>query len=115
MSFFGSFLKRNPDYTNLDTSEFQKLIGENNSVIIDVRTEEEFSEKRIPNALLFNIYKPDFIEKIGNLERGKKYLVYCKAGSRSAQACRHMVSLGFQNVYNLEKGITGWDGEVVKG
>ncbi|MDC3301075.1 rhodanese-like domain-containing protein, partial [Flavobacteriaceae bacterium] len=40
------------------------------------------------------------------------YFVYCKAGSRSAQACAVMHQMGFEYTYNLEGGFSKWSGDV---
>ncbi len=84
-----------------------------NAVILDVRTEEEFSEGKIPNAINIDIYEGQgFIDKVSELDKQKNYYVYCKAGSRSQQACQLMGNLGFMNTFNLSGGITQWKGEV---
>jgi rhodanese-related sulfurtransferase len=33
---------------------------------------------------------------------------YCEVGQRSAVACEFAASLGLENVYNLEGGMTAW-------
>ena len=91
-----------------------QLEADNNAVILDVRTEEEWNDGIIPNAILLDIYKGQgFIYGLEELDKSKNYYVYCKAGGRSAQACSIMNQLGFENTYNLMGGITEWSGEVV--
>ncbi|WP_430612406.1 rhodanese-like domain-containing protein [Flavobacterium sp. JP2137] len=85
-----------------------------NAVILDVRTEEEFEEIAIPNSLNIDIYKGQgFLDEINKLDKDKKYYVYCKAGGRSNQACLLMNQLGFESTYNLLGGISDWTGPVV--
>ncbi len=92
-----------------------QLASDANAVIIDVRTEEECEDGIIPNAINIDIYKGQgFIYQIEELQKGKNYYVYCKAGARSEQACHIMNQLGFENTYNLVGGIMQWQGEVVK-
>ena len=92
-----------------------QLEQDDNAVIIDVRTPDEWAEGIIPNALQIDIYQGQgFIYKIDELDKSKNYYVYCKAGGRSAQACSIMNQLGFENAYNLIGGITEWDGEVIE-
>ena len=43
-------------------------------------------------------------------DKSNYYFVYCKAGSRSAQACILMQELGFKNTFNLEGGFSEWLG-----
>lgn len=98
---------------NLDSAEFEKRIQENNnSIILDVRTQEEYNKVRIPNSILIDIYKPDFTQKIDQLDRTKSYFVYCRSGVRSLNAMMLMLNMGFENVFNLSTGIIDWIGEV---
>ena len=91
-----------------------QLKNDSNAVIIDVRTEEEFSEGFIPGALNIGIYKGQgFVYLIEELDKSKNYYVYCKAGGRSAQACSIMNQLGFESAFNLVGGIMKWQGEIV--
>jgi rhodanese-related sulfurtransferase len=91
----------------------EQLSNDSNAVILDVRTEDEWSEGIIPNALMINIYEGQgFIYKVDELDKNRNYYVYCKAGGRSAQACSIMNQLGFKNTYNLVGGFSQWNGEV---
>ena len=90
-----------------------KLENDPNAVILDVRTEDEWNEGIIPNAVLNDIYKGQgFLYKLDELDKSKSYYVYCKAGSRSAQACSIMNQMGFETTYNLEGGFMKWKGDV---
>jgi len=85
-----------------------------NAVVLDVRTIEEFENGIIPNAINIDIYKGQgFIYKIEELDKTKNYYVYCHAGTRSRQACNIMNQLDIQNAFNLEGGISNWDGPIV--
>ena len=84
-----------------------------NGIILDVRTQEEFEEGHIPKAQLLDIRKPqEFMNKINDLNADESYFVYCRSGSRSAQACQLMKQSGIQNCYNLLGGILEWQGAV---
>jgi rhodanese-related sulfurtransferase len=83
------------------------------AVFLDVRTEDEFDEGHIPNAINIDIYKGQgFIYQVDELDKSKNYYVYCKAGGRSSQACGIMQQLGFVNTYNLLGGMSEWEGPV---
>lgn len=91
----------------------EKLSKDNNSVILDVRTQEEVDEGIIPNAVHIDIYRGQgFIYEVDALDKTKNYYVYCRSGGRSAQACAIMNQLGFENAYNLVGGISQWQGKV---
>ncbi len=101
---------------NLSPSKF--LAGFQNdpeSVILDVRTPEEFSEKRIEGAINIDIYSHDFQAEITGLDKSKSYYVYCRSGSRSFHAGLFMAQQGFKKVFNLDGGIIGWSYDVVRG
>lgn len=92
-----------------------QLEADTNAVILDVRTEDEWNDGIIPNAINIDIYKGQgFIYAIEELDKSKNYYVYCKAGGRSEQACNIMNQLGFENTYNLLGGMMQWKGEVVE-
>ena len=99
---------------NLSQNDWQsQLQGDDNAVILDVRTADEWDEGIIPNAVLNDIYKGQaFIYRLEELDTTKNYYVYCKAGGRSAQACTIMNQMGFENTYNLEGGFMNWKGAV---
>ncbi|WP_426091413.1 rhodanese-like domain-containing protein [Flavobacterium sp. DSR3-2] len=89
--------------------------ADENAVILDVRTEDEFNEGFIANAINIDIHRgQDFVTEIEALDKNKNYYVYCRSGMRSAKACEIMNQLGFINAYNLIGGITEWDGEVIE-
>ena len=92
-----------------------QLNADSNAVILDVRTEDEWNDGIIPNAINIDIYKGQgFIYAVEELDKSKNYYVYCKAGGRSEQACNIMNQLGIENTYNLLGGMMKWKGEVVQ-
>ncbi|MEX0996082.1 MAG: rhodanese-like domain-containing protein [Flavobacteriaceae bacterium] len=91
----------------------EKIAEDSNAVILDVRTDEEFEEGKIPSSQQLNILDPAlFMEKAQKLDPTKNYYVYCRSGGRSAQACAVLQSLGIKTTYNLIGGITDWDGPI---
>jgi len=100
----------------MDLNQFdwkKKYLEDNNSIILDVRTNHEVEEGIIPNAINIDIYESSiFLEKIKKLDKSKSYFVYCKAGARSAQACAIMEQLGFEKTYNLLGGFSNWNGPI---
>lgn len=91
----------------------KKLEEDNNSIVLDVRTQEEMDLGIIPNSIHIDIYKGQgFIDEIQQLDKTKTYYVYCRSGNRSGQACAIMGQLGFSNAYNLIGGFSEWKGDV---
>lgn len=100
--------------SNLTQQEWSDLLkNDDNAVVLDVRTPEEFNSGKIPNALNIDIYKGQgFIYMVDELDKSKNFYVYCRSGARSGQACSVMNQMGIQNAYNLLGGIMAWRGEV---
>ena len=87
--------------TVLTYEEAVKLIDKG-AVIVDVRTEAEYNERHIENALLIPldiISKEVLEEKIK--DKDSYIIVYCRSGSRSKKAQEELNNLGYTNVYNL--------------
>lgn len=78
-----------------------KLIDKG-AIIVDVRTDAEYDERHIENALLIpldTISEDVLEEKIR--DKDSYIIVYCKSGSRSKKAQEELNNLGYTNVYNL--------------
>lgn len=97
-------------YRDINVSEFKELSQKENHIILDVRAEAEYAEGKIPNHTLINYFDNDFNDRIGQLDKSKNYLVYCRSGNRSGKACTIMAEMGFTgDLYNLEGGINAWN------
>ena len=82
-------------------------IAENtpDAVLIDVRTPAEFNGGKLPGAKNIDIFSKDFLNQIDKLAKDKTYLLYCRSGNRSGQACNIMAGRGFTKLYNLSGGV----------
>ena len=100
---------------NLDQSSWEKqFLTEENAVILDVRTPEEFEISRIPDSKNIDFYNPqNFMLEIEKLDKDNNYYIYCRTGVRSANSCALMKELGFKNTFNLVGGIVEWNGELI--
>lgn len=84
---------------------------EEDYVILDVRTQEEYDEKHIPGAILIP-NETIGTEEISELpDKEQMIFVYCRSGNRSKQASEKLVKLGYTNVVEFG-GIEDWTGEV---
>lgn len=95
-------------YQDITVITFKHRMEEPNTVVLDVRTPEEAAEVNIPGSVNINLFSPDFVNRIQELDPSKTYLVYCRSGARSAQACNMMAQMGFKDLYNLSGGIFSW-------
>jgi rhodanese-related sulfurtransferase len=101
-----NFNKQYPEL-NIDAEKFEILNNEGYK-IIDVRTYPEYNSFHIDKSILIDIYSPDFSDKIQQLDKSEKYLVYCRSGKRSLYAVNYMHSFGFPVALNLSGGIIKW-------
>ncbi|MDD6022768.1 MAG: rhodanese-like domain-containing protein [Oscillospiraceae bacterium] len=87
---------------------------EEDYIILDVRTGQEYMEKHIPGAI--NIPNETIgSEEIPQLpDKEQLILVYCRSGNRSKQASEKLVKLGYSNIVEFG-GINDWTGETVSG
>lgn len=86
-------------------------------VLIDVRTPQEYQQGHIENSMNINIAGDSFKEEVQKLDKDQPVYVYCKVGGRSAKAASMLKEMGFEEVYDLEGGIRNWESsgmEIVK-
>ena len=97
------------------TAEQAKTImdTEKDYVIIDARTEEEFAEGHIENAILIPEYEIANRAEEELPDKEQLILVYCRSGRRSKIASEELVNLGYTNVKEFG-GIIDWPYETVK-
>jgi rhodanese-related sulfurtransferase len=92
----------------ISNQELQELLQNPEVQLVDVRTPNEYNQAHLANAQLIDFMKPDFSEKVDQLDKSKPIIVYCAVGGRSMQSTRVLKDLGFTEIYDLQKGIRGW-------
>lgn len=119
LSFFGMTAcggenKKTSTYEQITAKQAKTIMDtESDYVIIDARTQEEFSEGHIENAILIPEYEiKDRAEK-ELPDKEQLILVYCRSGRRSKIASEELVKLGYTNVKEFG-GIIDWPYETVK-
>jgi len=88
--------------------ELVKLIEKNDHIeLIDIRTPAEVERGVILNAKTLPMHliplNIDYFSSSRN-----QIVLYCRTGSRSAQACRFLNKQGINNVINLRGGVVKW-------
>lgn len=87
------------------------------TVILDVRTPQEFASGHLANAVNIDVEDAGFMSNLSALDQSKTYAVYCRSGNRSKVAMSGMAQAGFTQFFDLDGGINAWTsagGEVVK-
>jgi len=99
---------------NLSAVDFKKVINLEGATLIDIRTPEEFigessnSDGHIEGAVMVDWYERTFQNYILNFPLDKPILIYCRSGNRTGKATATLQTLGFKEIYNLDKGIIDW-------
>lgn len=78
-------------------------------ILIDCREENEWNEGHIKGAILLPLSR--FADQYKEILKDKEQIIItqCRSGQRSKRAAQFLVAEGYQNVYNLEGGILGWE------
>ena len=90
-----------------------KLNTQENFVLLDVRTQEEFDAGHIAGAILLPYDEINLKAATVLPDKEKEIVLYCRSGRRSAIAKKALVELGYKDVEDFG-GINRWKGELVK-
>ena len=101
-------------YEQISSQQAKNLMDTGSDyIILDTRTEEEFAEGHIPNAILIPHYEIAQRAEKELPEKDQLILVYCRSGNRSKQASQILADLGYTNVKEFG-GIIDWKYEIEK-
>ncbi|MEE9594534.1 MAG: rhodanese-like domain-containing protein [Candidatus Hydrothermarchaeales archaeon] len=90
--------------------------GDEDFVLVDVRTPLEYEQGYIPGAILVPSYELEKIQAL-DIPKDKKVVVYCAVDPRSAKAVEVLSEMGYSNLVKLKGGLYEWkrsNGEVEK-
>ncbi|QDU31311.1 Coenzyme A disulfide reductase [Anatilimnocola aggregata] len=89
------------DHPQIDVAAYEKLAGDDQPFLLDVRTADEFNAGHIPGAT--NISIDVLRAHLDELPRGRDIVAYCQVGQRGYLATRILLQAGFR-VRNLSGG-----------
>jgi rhodanese-related sulfurtransferase len=105
---------------NIDPEQAKNILDSDSSAVyIDVRTEQEFMNGRVPKSVNIPVVwpdpatrqmkqNPDFVKTVSaQFGKNKKIIVGCQAGGRSQLAANLLDQEGFQDVSNMQGGFGG--------
>lgn len=98
----------------IDYAALQKLLKrEQEIILLDVRTKEEFDSGHIPGAILlpYDEVEKRAAEVLPDKER--TIVLYCRSGRRSAIAAGTLKKLGYNKLYDFG-AVSKWRGELVR-
>jgi rhodanese-related sulfurtransferase len=101
--------------SSMNQDEAKRNMDENeNIILLDVRTPEEYKESHIPGSILIPISTINKGVEKELPDKDATIYVYCRSGNRSESAAKMLMHFGYTQVYNIG-GITTWPYETEKG
>jgi rhodanese-related sulfurtransferase len=86
-----------------------RLINHEDALVVDIRTEGEFREGHIVNAV--HVTPKTVSEQSDKLDkyRSRPMIVACRSGHQSASVAAKLRKRGFEQVHNLQGGMLAWE------
>jgi rhodanese-related sulfurtransferase len=84
--------------------EARKLV-EDGAQLVDVRADHEWEAGRIAGAA--HVPLPELPQRLGEIDKDRPVVVYCRGGNRSSMATDALTDAGYEAV-KLSEGIVGW-------
>lgn len=91
----------------IDKNELKIRMNDSDVQLIDVRSEREYNEGHIGNAV--NLFYGTIDENIDTLPKENQIIVYCRTGGRSAIAYSVLESIGLENITIYTGGWVNWN------
>jgi len=101
----------NAVYIKITPQEAQYMMSDD-VVILDVRSQDEFEQGHIPNAVLLPAADIRDMAETIITDKNQTILVYCRSGGRSENASRALIDMGYTSVFDFG-GILDWQGEIM--
>ncbi len=103
-------------YTNINNAELAQLL-EKETTLVDIRRPEEWKQTGVvPGSNMITLFtsrggvNPDFVSQLQKVSSpDKPVILICRTGNRTRAGSTMLVKqLGYKDVYNVTRGITGW-------
>lgn len=103
---------------HLSPKDFHAMLEQKDVTVLDTRNWYETNIGTFKNAVIPSIKKfqefPEFVQN-SNIPKDKPVAMYCTSGIRCEKAAAEMRSQGYQEVYQLDGGITNYLKEFPEG
>jgi molybdopterin/thiamine biosynthesis adenylyltransferase/rhodanese-related sulfurtransferase len=92
----------------VDATRARELVESGEPVVVDVREQDEWDEGHVPGAV--HIPRGHLESRIEHAapDPGRRIVIYCSAGNRSAFAAKTLEEMGYEDVVSLAGGFTDW-------
>ena len=108
MSLFSFLGLRAADFQSVDVKEFARVLQQDNTFLLDVRTEKEYAEGHLKGSVCIDVTQANFLAKAEKqLPKDKTIALYCRSGRRSKKAAELLANAGYR-VVELSIGFLGW-------
>lgn len=92
----------------ITAKELQEKLENNESfILLDVREPFEANISNFKQETTSIPYN-QLGEKVTSLEKDQEYIVFCRSGATSKDACTILKEAGFENIKSLKGGINDW-------
>ena len=115
MGFKALLGEANVEITTISAEEATGYIGNDDIQFVDVRETQEIENSgglpghvHVPRGLLEFIADPESPMHKTELSSGKRLVLYCASGGRSALASKTLQDMGFSDVCHIAGGFTAW-------
>ena len=98
-------------YKKIKPDRARQMIAEGNVTIVDVRSPDEYNTGHLKNAILLPHTQISQYSAAMLPDKNADIIVHCQSGARSGAAGKELLSLGYNNIYDLG-GIARWPYEL---
>jgi rhodanese-related sulfurtransferase len=96
---------------SVSVSEASARLAAGKSVLVDIRTPEEWAETGVPKgAVRLDMTAPDFLARLDQLRKanpGKEVDIICRTANRSAFVQGRLQAAGWKDIVNVRGGLAG--------
>ena len=103
----GEMRRRLSGVKDVGPGEATRLLNHENAIMVDMRSDRDFRDGHIVNALHVPAENNDMPARLEKY-RDRPLIVYCRSGNQSLTVCGKLRKQGFEKVYNLKGGVLGW-------
>lgn len=97
------------DLPSITAKNFKKVLeSDEEFVLLDVRSEDEFNAAHLPGALNVDRGRLEWIIPNIILKTDRTIYVYSQDGKRSAFATELLIQMGYRNAVNIVDGFEAW-------
>ena len=109
----GGFFQKVKSISPDEVREVIKNKGADEYCLLDVRQPGEYEQGHLPGAKLIPLGELQF--NLDKIRPDRMTIVYCRSGNRSRSAVGILNGAGLEDVFNMERGILGYQGTQAAG